>query len=133
MGVFAVLQYLKDYTFDGFNGLAQQHPIMAITASICLLSMAGIPLTGGFFAKYYMLCAGMANGMPMWVLVLAVLMAAIGVYYYFRVIRAMYFGKATHKDTAIAPPSYLLAALVINAITIVVLGFMPHIATIGAK
>src|SRR5580704_19023858 len=55
IGIFAVLMRMKDYTFEGFNGLARKEPVLAATVTIFLLSLAGIPLTGGFFAKYYML------------------------------------------------------------------------------
>ncbi len=57
IGIFAILIRMKDYTFEGFNGLARQQPVLAATCTIFLLSLAGIPLTGGFFAKYYMLAA----------------------------------------------------------------------------
>jgi NADH-quinone oxidoreductase subunit N len=53
---------MKDYTFDGFNGLAKTQPVLALATTICLLSLAGIPLTAGFFAKYYMLAAVVKTG-----------------------------------------------------------------------
>ena len=53
IGIFAVLIKMKDYTFDGFNGLAKSQPVLALTTTVFLLSLAGIPLTAGFFAKYY--------------------------------------------------------------------------------
>src|SRR5687767_12143869 len=45
IGIFAVLVKKKDYTFDGFNGFAKQHPLLAATTTIFLLCLAGIPLT----------------------------------------------------------------------------------------
>src|SRR5215469_5270302 len=91
IGVFAILIRMKDYTFEGFNGLARHQPVLAATCTIFLLSLAGIPLTGGFFAKYYMLSAVVSSGQYLWLVVFAVLCAAVSVYYYFRVIQAMYF------------------------------------------
>src|ERR1019366_10056455 len=91
IGIFAVLVKLKDYTYDGFNGLAKKEPLLAFTAAIFLFSLAGIPLTGGFMAKYYVLLAVVQQGQLMWLVIFAFLMAAISVYYYFRVIIAMYF------------------------------------------
>ena len=94
IGMFAVLMKLKDYTYDGFNGLAKKQPLLAFTATFFLLSLAGIPLTGGFFAKYYVLTAVLEQGSGlMWLVLFALLMAAISVYYYFKVIMAMYFKK----------------------------------------
>lgn len=94
IGMFAVLMKLKDYTYDGFNGLAKKQPLLAFVATIFLLSLAGIPMTGGFFAKYYVLTAVMENGTQLlWLVIFALLMAAISVYYYFKVLMAMYFKK----------------------------------------
>jgi NADH-quinone oxidoreductase subunit N len=91
IGIFAVLVKLKDYTYDGFNGLAKKEPLLAFVATIFLFSLAGIPLTGGFMAKYYVLLAVVQQGHLLWLVIFALLMAAISVYYYFRVIIAMYF------------------------------------------
>ena len=44
---------MKDYTIDGFNGLGKQQPLLAVTATIFLLSLTGIPLTAGFQSKFY--------------------------------------------------------------------------------
>lgn len=95
IGLFSVLVKLKDYTYDGFNGLAKKDPMLAFTATIFLFSLAGIPLTGGFMAKYYVLVAVVQQGQLMWLVIFALLMAAISVYYYFRVIIAMYFKTGT--------------------------------------
>jgi NADH-quinone oxidoreductase subunit N len=51
IGIFAVLIKMKDYTFEGFNGLAKSDPLLALLTTIFLLSLAGIPLTAGFFSK----------------------------------------------------------------------------------
>src|SRR5207249_2056392 len=50
IGIFAVLLKMKDYTFEGFNGLAKRQPVLAATNTIFLLSLAGIPATAGFWA-----------------------------------------------------------------------------------
>lgn len=95
IGMFAILVKLKDYTYDGFNGLAKTQPYLAFVATICLLSLSGIPLTAGFLAKYYMIAALMEQGQFVWLIILALLMAAVSVYYYFKVIMAMYFKQGT--------------------------------------
>src|SRR6188508_558052 len=91
IGLFAILIKMKDYTFEGFNGFAKHQPLLAGAAVIFLLSLAGIPLTAGFLAKFYMINAVINSGGFLWLVILAVVMAAISVYYYFRVIQAMYF------------------------------------------
>ncbi|HTO15918.1 MAG TPA: NADH-quinone oxidoreductase subunit N [Edaphocola sp.] len=91
VGIFFVLSKLKDYTYDGFNGLAKKEPFLAFVAAICVLSLAGIPLTAGFFAKWYVLMAALKQDNTFWLVIFALLMAVVSAYYYFKVIMAMYF------------------------------------------
>jgi NADH-quinone oxidoreductase subunit N len=95
IGMFAVLMKLKDYTYDGFNGLAKKEPALAAFTAVFLFSLAGIPLTGGFMAKYFVLLAAVQQGQVLWLVIFALLMAAVSAYYYFRVIIAMYFKQGT--------------------------------------
>ena len=124
IGIFAILIRMKDRSFEGFNGLAKHHPVLAATNTIFLLSLAGIPLTAGFFAKYYMLAAVLQTGQFLWLVIFAVLCAAISVYYYFRVIQAMYFkdGDAQVLDS---PPSFRFL-LILLAGAILFLGIYPE-------
>jgi NADH-quinone oxidoreductase subunit N len=128
IGIFAILVRMKDYTIDGFNGLAKSQPLLALTGTIFLLSLTGIPLTAGFQAKFYMLIAAVKNGQQLWLVIFAVLCAAISAYYYFRVIQAMYFKEATTAavEEAEITPGYKLL-LVITAGLIVVLGILPDL------
>lgn len=126
IGIFAILIRMKDYTFEGFNGLARQQPLLAATCTIFLLSLAGIPLTGGFFAKYYMLAAVVATGRYLWLVVFAVLCAAVSVYYYFRVIQAMYF-KDGDGATETAPSVGFKGLLVLLAVLVILLGVFPQV------
>jgi NADH-quinone oxidoreductase subunit N len=125
IGIFAILIRMKDYTFEGFNGLARQQPVLAATCTIFLLSLAGIPLTGGFFAKYYMLSSVVATGHYLWLVIFAVLCAAVSVYYYFRVIQAMYF-KEGDGTTETEPGAGFKGLLVILAAIVLVLGVFPQ-------
>lgn len=124
IGVFAVLLKMKDYTYDGFNGLAKKQPVLAFFTTIFLLSLAGIPLTGGFWAKYYVLSAAVQQGNLMWLVIFALLMAAISVYYYFRVIMAMYFktGEAELNTEVTVTDKLLLG---ITCIIVILLGVAP--------
>jgi NADH-quinone oxidoreductase subunit N len=125
IGIFAVLIKMNDYTFDGFNGLAKQEPLLAATTAIFLLSLAGLPLTAGFMAKFKMLEAVIATGRNFWLVIFAVLMAAVSVYYYFRVIQAMYFKEGPAK---IIPVSRSFKwTLVILAAIIILLGIFPNL------
>lgn len=127
IGMFAVLMKLKDFTFDGFNGLAKKQPFLAFAATIFLLSLAGIPLTAGFFAKYYVITAVMEQGSEMiWLIIFALLMAAISVYYYFKVIMAMYFKKG-EPEMAFEVSNTDNLLLGITAGLVIVIGVVPDL------
>jgi NADH-quinone oxidoreductase subunit N len=126
IGLFAILVRMKDYTIEGFNGLGKTQPVLALTATIFLLSLTGIPLTAGFTAKFYMLLATVKNGHQFWLVILAVICAAISAYYYFKVIQAMYF-KEPAEDTGHqmdVPPSFKWL-LIFTAAIIIILGIVP--------
>ncbi len=126
IGIFSVLVKLKDYTYDGFNGLAQKEPLLAFVTTIFLFSLAGIPLTGGFMAKYYVLLAVVQQGQLMWLVIFALLMAAISVYYYFRVIIAMYFKPGNPElNNPVTPGDKLM--LIITCIIVILLGIFPQL------
>jgi NADH-quinone oxidoreductase subunit N len=123
IGIFAVLMRMKDYTFEGFNGLARQEPLVAALLSVFLLSLAGIPLTAGFFAKYYMLVAALKTGTMFWLVILGVICAAVSVYYYFRVIQAMYFREG--EDHGLKLSESFKTTLLVTAVLVVLLGVHP--------
>lgn len=125
IGLFAVLIKMKDYTFDGFNGLAKHDPVMAATSTIFLLSLAGIPLTAGFFSKYFMLLSAMKTGQMFWLVILGIICAAISVYYYFRVIQSMYFKEATDAAPAVPVSQGFRTMLVVTAVIVILLGIKP--------
>ena len=83
--------------------------------TVSMLSLAGIPLTAGFWGKFYMFSTAVERG-QIWLLVIAVLMSAVGIYYYFRVIIAMYFRDGATEPIRVAPfyQYVLLAATIIN-------------------
>jgi len=130
IGIFAILIKMKDYTIDGFNGLGKQQPLLAFTATIFLLSLTGIPATAGFQSKFYMLMAAVQTGQHIWLVIFAVLCAAISAYYYFRIIQAMFFKENTDDIilTEDVTPAFKIL-LVITATLIIVLGLFPEFLT----
>lgn len=126
IGLFAVLVKMKDNTYDGFNGLAKKDPMLAFVTTIFLFSLAGIPLTGGFMAKYYVLMAVVQQGQLMWLVIFALLMAAVSVYYYFRVIMAMYFKTGTPEmNSSVSDADRVM--LVITCAIVILLGIAPQL------
>ncbi|HEU4470842.1 MAG TPA: NADH-quinone oxidoreductase subunit N [Flavisolibacter sp.] len=125
IGIFAVLVKMNDYTFDGFNGFARSQPLVAAALVVFLMSLAGIPLTAGFLSKFYMLRATI-NGGSFWLAIFAVLMAAISVYYYFRLIQAMYFKEGEGVAGLSLSPAFRYTLVALAAVT-VILGVFPNL------
>lgn len=123
IGIFAVLSRMKDYSFEAFNGMASRYPWVAAALAIFFLSLAGIPLTGGFMAKFYMIKA--ALGQSLWLALFALLMAAVSIYYYFRVIQAMYFKPVAQSDP-LAFDNGFTGMLLGVAVLVIVLGVFPE-------
>lgn len=125
IGCFAILMKMKDYTYDGYNGLAQKQPLLALMNTIFLFSLVGIPATAGFLAKYFVLSAAVEKGGLLWLVILAVCCAAISAFYYFRLIWAMYFkaGDCQVEEHAITPA--FKSVLALTALLVIILGVWP--------
>ena len=112
-----------DEGIDRFNGLAKRNPALALCMSIAMLSLAGIPVTSGFFAKYFVFTAMMSTSYK-WILILAVLTSAVGVYYYMKVIIAMYFKTAdTSSPVEVKGSNNMVIA--ITSVIVIALGVVP--------
>jgi NADH-quinone oxidoreductase subunit N len=126
IGLFAVLIKMNDYSIEGFNGLGKQQPVVAFAATIFLLSLTGVPLTAGFLGKFYMLVAAVKNGHQVWLVILAVICAAISAYYYFRVIQAIYFKEpAPGINNQMNITLSFKFLLIITSALIILLGILP--------
>jgi NADH-quinone oxidoreductase subunit N len=131
IGAFAVVAYVgskgrERLLVDDWAGLANQHPAAALAMTICLLSFGGVPPTGGFFGKFYIFKSAMDvyNGQLLWIVLIGVVNSAISIYYYLRIVTAMYFREATSQ---FAPTRSAGLAFVIAAMPLLVLelGIMP--------
>ena len=127
IGIFSVLIKMPDHTFESFNGFARQQPLLSVLLTIFLLSLAGFPLTAGFLAKFYMLRATLANG-NVWLAVFSVIMAAVSVYYYFRLIQAMYFKQGVPQPALAITPRFRYTLVGVAVLTIL-LGIFPNLLT----
>ena len=101
LGIFAALSYLggegeKRNSFDDFKGLAKVRPYSAAAIAVFLLSMAGIPPTAGFMAKFYIITSAISAGQTA-LAVFAVISSILSMWYYLRLIVTMYFHEA--EDT----------------------------------
>ncbi len=108
---------------SAFNGLGKRNPLLALCMTVAMLSLAGIPITAGFFAKYFVFITMIGTSYK-WLLILAILTSAVGAYYYLKVIIAMYFKE---QDSELAVPVEKSNSLVIIVTTIltIVIGVVP--------
>ena len=109
---------------DDLKGLNKRSPWTAFLMLITMFSMAGVPPTIGFYAKFTVLQSALEQG-HFAVVVFAVLMATIGAFYYLRVIKLMYFDEPT-DITAIDAPLDARIVLSLNALALLLLGLMPQ-------
>ncbi|MGO4876246.1 NADH-quinone oxidoreductase subunit N [Pedobacter psychrotolerans] len=125
---FAVLILVKQKTgsdsFESFNGLGRKNPLVALSLTVAMLSLAGIPLTAGFIGKYLMFVNVMGE-YQMLLVAFAILNALVGFYYYFKVIVAMWFKEGAEIELS-TPGQYKVVLLVSVAITLI-LGIYPAI------
>jgi NADH-quinone oxidoreductase subunit N len=106
ISAFGVLMIVsKDRLVDGrpnenievLNGLSKKSPFLAAVLAISMLSLAGIPLTAGFWGKFYVFADAASRG-HIWVLVIAIMMSAVGIYYYFKPIIAAYMKEGEGEN-----------------------------------
>jgi len=108
LGAFAVVAWIgtrdrERLLVDDWAGLAGHHPGAALAMTVCLLSLGGLPPTGGFFGKFYVFKSAMEvyDQQLLWLVVVGVVNSAISIYYYLRIVTAMYFREATAPFTPI--------------------------------
>jgi NADH-quinone oxidoreductase subunit N len=137
MGAFGVIISLRRRGIIGDNvddltGLGQKAPFMAAMMAIFMLSLGGLPMTGGFMGKYFLFGGLLQRGYAeqkswyYWLAVWAILNTVVSFYYYVRFIKVMYLGDriADNKPLSLSPA--LQTALVISVIGVIVVGIYPQ-------
>jgi len=129
VGAFAVVSHFagageRYVNIEDYSGLGRRSPVLAATLTIFLLSLIGIPITGGFFAKFYVFSAALQANL-VWLTIIGVLNSAVGAYYYLRIIVVMYMREA-RGETPVAPVSFGTGtALAISVAATIYLGVLP--------
>jgi NADH-quinone oxidoreductase subunit N len=132
IGAFAVVVHLSGRgerftSIEDFAGLGVRQPVTAALLSIFLLSLIGVPLTAGFFGKFYIFKAALESHL-VWLSVLGLLNSAVAAYYYLRVMVMMYMHEPSEAVKSVEPlPFGLGAALVLPALGTLLLGIFPSI------
>jgi NADH-quinone oxidoreductase subunit N len=129
VGAFAVISHFggageRYVNLEDYAGLGRRSPILAAVLTIFLLSLIGIPMTGGFFAKFYVFSAALQANL-VWLTIIGVLNSAVGAYYYLRIIVLMYMREPT-VDAPVRPiPAALGVALAVSLAATLYLGLLP--------
>src|SRR5579862_2780603 len=129
VGAFAVISHVggageRYVTLEDYEGLGRRSPLLAAILTIFLLSLIGIPITGGFFAKFYVFSAAIKSNL-VGLTIIGVINSAIASYYYLRVIIYMYM-KPERVDTPVPPiPAGLGIGLAISVAATIYLGVLP--------
>jgi len=129
VGAFAVVSHFanaeeKYVTLEDYAGLGAKSPVLAATFTFFLMSLIGIPITGGFFAKFYVLNSALKSGLVGLAIVL-VANSAVGAYYYLRIIVMMYMREPRGEVPVSAPPLSAILAMTICVLATLYLGVFP--------
>jgi NADH-quinone oxidoreductase subunit N len=129
LGAFAVVALVgrngeANLTLDDYRGLAASHPLLALTMSIFIFSLAGIPPTAGFVGKFAIFGAAINSGY-IWLVIIGVLTSAVSVFYYFRVVMKMYMETPEVQVTALNFGPGMVLALFIAVVGVLYIGVFP--------
>ncbi|HXT12049.1 MAG TPA: NADH-quinone oxidoreductase subunit N [Candidatus Angelobacter sp.] len=134
IGAFGVVAVVEQGTggekLSDFAGLSRRAPVVSFCMLIFMLSLAGIPPLAGFFGKFYIFTAAMNTGAPnlglLWLVILAVAMSAVSLYYYLHVLKQIYVKEPKNPD--VLKPSILMqVVLVVLAALVVLFGCAPNL------
>ncbi len=135
LGAFAVLTAMaqrsgEDQTYQTYRGLYKRSPGLAIMMMIFMLSLAGIPLTGGFVGKYVLFAAALQAGLG-WLTVIAVVTSVIAAFFYLRVIVDMFMREA-EPGHEVQPVQYRALNFTVGlaALGVLVLGILPNLVLV---
>lgn len=129
VGAFAVISHISSsgeryVSVDDYAGLGRRSPLLAFTLTIFVLSLIGIPLTGGFFAKYYVFNAALKANL-VGLTIIGVINSAVAAYYYLRLIVVMYMREPAVEESPERVTPAMSTALVLAAIATIYLGVLP--------
>jgi NADH-quinone oxidoreductase subunit N len=115
-------------TLDDMRGLAKRSPWYAFVMMVLMFSLAGLPPTGGFYAKLAVLSSAVAAG-QLWLAVAAVVLSLVGAFYYLRIVKLMYFDEMRDSPmgTVLEGPREMRALMSLNGLALLVLGIFPSL------
>ena len=135
LGAFGVVAVVEEQRgsdqLSNFDGLGRQAPVLSFCLAIFILSLAGIPPLAGFFGKFYLFVT-VLEATPgslglLWLVILAIAMSAVSLYYYLRVLKRVYVAAPSDEAGAIQSPILSQILMVLLAGAVVLLGCAPHL------
>ena len=135
LGAFGVVSVVQEQgrgdSLADFAGLSRRAPVLSFCMMVFMLSLAGIPPLAGFFGKFYIfssaLSVGPGNLGLLWLVVLAIAMSAVSLYYYLQVLKQIYIADAPATANPGPTPILTQVALALLALAVVVLGCAPNL------
>ena len=131
IGAFGVLAALEKEGVDevrDFAGLSHRAPWLSFCMLVFLLSLAGIPPLAGFFGKFFIFSSALSAGLGLlWLVILAIAMSAVSLYYYLRVLKQIYVRDPTAEEDDIQTPLVMRVTVGVIALLVVVLGCFPNL------
>jgi NADH-quinone oxidoreductase subunit N len=128
LGVFFVVAQIRiqrdGENISDFNGLGKTNPQLALALTVLLAALAGVPLTAGFIGKFLVFSLAVEAGL-WWAVVIAFIGAAAGFYYYFNVVRAMWW-NAPANETPVVLPSISKVCIGALTLAVIIFGFWPQ-------
>jgi NADH-quinone oxidoreductase subunit N len=143
IGVFAIISVVEENagqdadpnsaqpdSLNSLAGLSRRSPLLAASLAIFILSLAGIPPLAGFFGKFYLFVAALQSAPGstplLWLVVLAIAMSAVSLYYYLQVLKRA-FVAPTESTTPLRAPNLTQLLVLTLAAAVVLLGCLPHL------
>ena len=123
IAIIAISNKINSDSIDDYAGMGKRAPILALALTLCLISLTGLPPTGGLIAKIFIFSGAVNHGL-LWLVVIAVVNSCVSAFYYFRVVKVMWLGEPDSEEKV--PSSWALRiALAFCCLFILILGVVP--------
>jgi NADH-quinone oxidoreductase subunit N len=131
LGTFGVISVVERQRgsdqLSSFDGLSRQAPALSACLAVSILSLTGIPPLAGFFAKFYLFVTTFQSSVSLlWLVVLAIAMSAVSLYYYLRVLKHVFVTNPSEDTAKIHPPIFNQILMIVLAAAVVLLGCAPQ-------
>ncbi|MDA1276570.1 MAG: NADH-quinone oxidoreductase subunit N [Verrucomicrobia bacterium] len=135
-GVVAIVEERKGGSrLSDFAGLGRESPLVGLSMMIFMLSLAGIPPLAGFFGKFYVFVAAVGSGSEnsglLWLVIVAIAMSAVSLYYYLQVLKQIFVADETSEPSVVREESFTNIAICGLAVLVVILGCAPNLLVAG--